>query len=202
MDWSDEIFPDHSGSWCFKRETTIDCDEHICGHLQWSCGDGQCIRWHERLVFQNLILQEVTCDNLRNLNYMCEFSSLLQAWTLPNGLCWPFEDRYDDPQLSMNNTTLTDKEKCIYLIRCALSDGLELDCPCDRSDCSFLISNTCKDIYYEYPVGPVILPYVYTWFNKTHTFENKMPSYIILFGDVKCRGYHGSLKVKTNYKLQ
>ncbi|UJR18731.1 hypothetical protein I4U23_005638 [Adineta vaga] len=108
MDWSDEIFPDDSDSWCFRTTSTIDCDEHICGYLYWS-----------------------SCDNLRNLNYMCELSLKFRAWTLPNGLCWLSQDRYDDPQLNMNNTMLKNKEKYIYLIRCIFSDGLGVDCPCN-----------------------------------------------------------------------
>lgn len=137
MDWIDENqikFQD--AEWCFREKTTIDCEEHLCLRLGWSCGDRQCITWRERLVFQNYLSESRGCWNLRHMNHMCELTSLIRGWTLPNGLCWFFTNRYDDPRLSMDNVALSNDEKCIYLLRCLLSDGSELDCPCNSSNCS------------------------------------------------------------------
>ena len=143
MDWSDEIFIDKIGVSCFQRATTIDCDEHICPYFLWSCGDGQCIYWRYAVLFEDVLFIGIGCNNLRHINYMCELSLASRGWTLPNGLCWIFSDRYDDPQLSMNNMSLTNGEKCVYLIRCVLSDGGELDCSCNRSNCSSIMANVC-----------------------------------------------------------
>ena len=93
MDWSDENYiKDRSDSWCFAKMTTIDCDEHLCHNQLWSCGDGQCINWHDRLIFQNIHPQSPGCRNLRNMNYMCELTSIWEGWTLPNGLCGFFQE--------------------------------------------------------------------------------------------------------------
>src|SRR5438874_878328 len=96
MDWTDENINENHGQPCFWKKMTIDCDEHICRNRLWSCGDGQCILWHQRLVFQNFLSQNIGCLNLRNLNYMCELTSIMQGWTLANGLCWFFDDGYND----------------------------------------------------------------------------------------------------------
>ena len=90
MDWSDENY-DKLALWCFETMITIDCDEHICAHRMWSCGDGQCILWQNRLVLQNFMESISICSNGRNMNYMCELHSKIRAWTLSNGLCWGSE---------------------------------------------------------------------------------------------------------------
>jgi hypothetical protein len=183
---------DAGASWCFSEKTTIDCDEHLCHHRLWSCGDGQCIYWNMRLVFQNFILQSRGCWNMRNMNYMCELTSLEHGWTLPNGLCWFSTDRYNDTRLTMNSVTLSNEEKCIYLIRCLLSDGLELHCPCNSLNCSYIMPNACQTNHsYIYLVGPLIRPYIWIVYNSTGDFKNKMPHQIILDGNVRCRGYQG-----------
>lgn len=203
MDWSDENMRGSITPQCFWEVSRIDCDEHLCMNRLWSCGDGQCIYWHNRLIFQNLLPLEIGCLNMRNMNYMCELTPLGSGWTLSNGLCWFFEERYNDSQLSMNNLALSRYEKCIYLIRCLLSDGFELDCPCNRLTCSNISQNVC-DIgrCYPYPEGPLIRPYAETCYKWTNNFEDKMPHWILLSGNVRCRGYSGhfnsSRKVSMN----
>ena len=92
MDWSDEneIPGSVNSIRCFGQKTTIDCDEHICRNNLWSCGDGQCIDWHERFVFQNFLSKTWGCQNLRNFNHMCELNTITDMWTLSTGLCWVF----------------------------------------------------------------------------------------------------------------
>ncbi len=131
MDWSDEQ-QFNFGHWCFYEVTTIDCDEHLCQDETWSCGDGQCIMWQDRLIFQDMLTIALPCYNEREANYMCELHPLRLSWTLPDGLCSFSEAHFDDPELSLNNIALSNDEKCLYLIRCALPDGYELDCPCNH----------------------------------------------------------------------
>ena len=193
MDWSDEKFRYYNGEWCFGAMTTIDCDEHICPNLLWSCGDGECILWHDRFIFQNTVPVTIGCWNLRNMNFMCELNLVQRAWTLPNGLCWwwKFDSLYDDPRLSMNNPALSNEEKCIYLIRCALSDGFEVDCPCNHLNCSYIMPDVCEEgRTYPYPPGPLVRPYIRTHYDWTSDFENKLPL-LFLSGNVRCRGFHG-----------
>ena len=194
MDWSDDSQMIEPGAeWCFWEKTTIDCDEHLCYRQGWSCGDGQCINWHERLIFQNFLRQSRGCWNMRNANYMCELTSLEHGWTLPTGLCWFLPDRYNDTRLSMSNVALSKKEKCIYLIRCALSNGSESHCPCNSLNCSYIMPKVCQiDTSYRYPEGPLIRPYLKTVYNWTSDFKNKIPYLIIVDGNVRCRGYQSN----------
>jgi hypothetical protein len=191
MDWSDEQLW-YFSPWCFFAATTIDCDEHLCQEKLWSCGDGQCMLWSDRLIFQNFVPLIFPCYNMRHVNYMCELHLSGRGWTLPNGLCSFFEDHFDDLQLSLNDVTLSKDEKCVYLIRCALSDGYELDCPCNRLNCSNIMSSVCeKNDSYRYPPGPLIRPHVFTYYNWTHGFKNKIPQFFLI-GGIRCRGYYGS----------
>lgn len=200
MDWSDEQEFDF-GNWCFYEVTTIDCDEHLCHNQMWSCGDGQCITWQDRLIFQDLIELSDRCHNLRNTNYMCELIPWRRSWTLPNGLCWFSEPSFDDPELSLNNIVLSNDEKCLYLIRCALSDGYELDCPCNRRNCSTITSVVCnRTVLYRYPRDALVHPHVLTYFNWTHGLRNKKPE-LVLVGGIKCRGYYGSFDRSPEIRL-
>jgi hypothetical protein len=60
---------------------------------------------------------------------------------------WLLLEGYDDPQLDMNNPKLSDEEKCIYLIRCVLSDGLERDFPFNHQNCSKVIIR--QKVYFD-----------------------------------------------------
>ena len=202
MDWSDENVQDSAGYWCFEGIPTIDCNEHICMNEMWSCGDGQCIEWHKRWTFQKFIPPARSCDNLRHMNYMCELSPWERAWTMPNGSCWLFENDFDDPRLSMSNALLSDDEKCLYLIRCALSDGFERDCQCDRLNCSTLMASVCqRGIVYLYPQGRLIRPYIYTYYVATSDYQDKIPQLMDVSGHIRCRGYHGYVPSSANYRL-
>jgi hypothetical protein len=88
MGWSDE-FEQRSSESCSFTPDAMECDEHICPRHSFSCGDGQCVDWITRMVFQRFVPAQNDCFNKRNLNFMCEVSEHRRAWTLPNGLCWP-----------------------------------------------------------------------------------------------------------------
>ncbi|CAF4239799.1 unnamed protein product [Rotaria sp. Silwood2] len=85
MDWSDEYNID-LGQSCSFQAKPIECDEHLCHSNTYSCGDGQCIEWFTRLVFQREVSPGKDCYNKRNLNYMCEASQDQPSWTLEDGL--------------------------------------------------------------------------------------------------------------------
>ena len=206
MDESNESSPIYDQtSYCFWQKTTIDCDERFCSYAMWSCGDGQCIAWTNRLVFQNLVLMNSGCLNMRHRNHMCELTAMQDGWTLPTGLCWFFTNsRYDDPRLSMNNPALSDEEKCIYLIRCLLSNGSERDCPCNRFNCSSIIPSVCEKTttHHAYPNGALIRPYIRTYYNWRKNFTNKIPHKIHLTGNIRCSGYHGFFDPIANLQLK
>ncbi|CAF1067220.1 unnamed protein product [Adineta steineri] len=191
MDWTDENYKVHLGGWCFHTVNAGDCDEHWCLPDRWSCGDGQCIYYNDRLIFMNIEVRNSECWNYRHMYYMCEMNSIEPLWTLEDGRCWPYR-QYDDPQYSKGSMGFTDIEICTYLIRCALSDGFEIHCPCNRLNCSYIMREVCIDDYmYEYPIGPLIHPYMRTMYYAYRDFTNKVPDELILFGGIRCRGYYG-----------
>ena len=193
MDGSDELYHE-SGKSCPFSSNTMQCDEHICPHRSYSCGDGQCIPWQTRMAFQRLVKPESDCFNKRNLNYMCEVSPHQPAWTLESGLCWPDKD-YDDPRYPPWNmiyaSKLTDEEKCEYLIRCALSKGFEHDCPCNHRNCTEMMMNVCSrpNHLILYPPEGLINQNVLIMYNYTHSMENPNFQFFLLSGGLKCRGY-------------
>ena len=119
MDWTDKKLENDVGDKCaYNSSNRSECVKHWCTRHFWSCGDGQCIMWRSRVAFQVLLSQSGYCHNLRNLNYMCEVSTKLRLWTMPNGKCTQTIG-YDNLHQDMHHRDLSDDDKCIYLIRCA-----------------------------------------------------------------------------------
>lgn len=195
MDWSDELFLDN-GEICPFYAASLYCDEHLCPSIMYSCGDGQCIEWSDRMVFQRFYPILDGCFNKRNLNYMCEASPNRPTWTLESGLCWP--DRgYDDPQYlpwtRVNFSQLASDETCQYLFRCSLSNGFERDCPCGSQNCTSLMLTYCpkRSTRVLYPRKGLINGNVLFFHNllRYRGSLNKEP-HVELYGNIKCRGYH------------
>ena len=196
MDWSDEL--NHgSGTSCSFTPNAMECDEHICPPQSFSCGDGQCVDWITRMAFQRFAPAKEDCYTKRNLNYMCEVSPHQRAWTLLNGLCWS-GDCFDDltyPSWNMlNNSNVTSDEKCQYLLRCALSDGLERDCPCNRLNCSQIMSNVCRDnSLLLYPQAGLISPNILFYYELGRSDNIWNVSGMIPRGTQRCRGYQATV---------
>ncbi|UJR07518.1 hypothetical protein I4U23_011807 [Adineta vaga] len=199
MDWSDELRDDFSKS-CSFSSNAMECDEHICPRQSFSCGDGQCIDWITRMSFPAIILPENNCFNKRNLNHMCEINPHQPTWTLSNGLCIPDKD-YDDflfPSWNrINSSDLNNDEICTYLLRCALSDGLERDCPCNRSRCVYFMANICSNnSVFIYPKSPLINPNVLFYF-KYDFYKNLIIDGILLIGTKQCHKHLVTIKEYT-----
>lgn len=91
------------------------------------------------------------------------------------------------------------RKNAYYLMRCSLSNGYELDCPCDGSNCSYIMAKVCEiDRYYRYPEGPLIRPYLKTAYNWTSDLKNEIPHLIMVDGNVRFRGYQSTF----NYSQQ
>lgn len=192
MDWSDEKVSTYTAWWCGISASCFECDEHICGHrTHWSCGNGECMRWSQRLPFHELVPRDANCYNLRNLYFMCELSTIPVAklWTQTNGMC-THNLSYAEGHLNLTATLNQSNESiCIYLIRCSLS--MNLNCPCNESTCAPLMDKFCeKGMSYAYPTGPLIRPYLWTYFD----WENlsPVPQFIVINGSIRCRGYRAS----------
>jgi hypothetical protein len=204
MDWSDELNQE-SGESCSFTPNTMECDEHLCSRNKFSCGDGQCIEWGTRMAFQRFLPALDNCFNKRNLNHMCEVSPHQRAWTLPNGLCWSYRD-YDDPRYppwnKINGSKLSNGEKCQYLLRCALSEGLESDCPCDHTNCSQLMMNICPDSsIIIYPSGKLINPNVLVYYDYSKLGHNQEIAALVFHGNLRCRGYQLTIEEPISIPL-
>ncbi|CAF0990486.1 unnamed protein product, partial [Didymodactylos carnosus] len=188
MDGSDEKVPNR-GNDCSFEERTFDCDEHFCHKGLWSCGDGECIDNMGRFVYEPSLSTDDPCRSMREYNYQCEMSTDYPLWTLPTGLCWPFPNYIDSAYRTTNN------QECLYLIKCALSGGLESTCPCSHNQCLHLISKTCPHTI-EYPSVPLIRPYIKTYFEADRNWHNKEPDTFLASGSIKCRGYQAHIYVR------
>ena len=188
MDHSDET--GMLGPYCFISPYTFLCDEFIGPREFWSCGDGEFISSFFRLPFQTLSTPQPYCNNLRNLNHMCEAFSLDNAWTLPNGMC-EFELDYDDPRFNVSTINTNSSETCAYLLKCALTNGLEHDCPCRiAKSCFDLMLSLCPDPQMiQFPKAGLIRPYIVTFYAAQTDYDDKTPADFILSGSVRCLGY-------------
>jgi hypothetical protein len=200
MDWSDETDYFDFSKQCPFISNNMDCDEHLCLSHQWSCGDGQCISRDHRFPFYPAA-DGFGCDNFRESRHMCETNAFFPMWTeypikpddLPHvfGSCWEVP-LYDEK----NYTSLTQNETCIYLIRCALTNGLGKSCPCGRtgqSTCRELMTNLCGNSLYPYPPEKSIDVHIETYYMGSRDWYERIPDFIILSGSAKCRGYHAVL---------
>ncbi|CAF4411452.1 unnamed protein product [Rotaria sp. Silwood2] len=192
MDWSDEVRRD--SDICYYTPNTMNCDEHVCSRQEYSCGDGQCISWYDRISFQRWLPRSTDCFNKRNLNFMCELSFHRRTWTLANGLCWP-DENYDDPLNSpwhiINSTSSVSNQECNYLVRCFFTDNFERDCPCKDYDCIEIMKRVCPmKSHVNYPAPGVINNNTFILYDLS-TLSKKDPNdYIfVLYGEVLCRGY-------------
>ncbi len=145
------------GTECAFQPASDECDDRICIRSQWSCGDGQCIS--NRLLFQ-LNPYSASCHSSRDQYYMCELNPFSKQWTLPNGKCYPYSSFSEYKEILVHNRT--DSERCLYLIKCALSQALEKNCPCGwLFECARRLQNTCSSSIIQYPNGAILTPYTF-----------------------------------------
>ncbi|CAF1196742.1 unnamed protein product, partial [Didymodactylos carnosus] len=184
MDWTDERpFWPGSGDAC-PFQTSFSCDEHICKRAEFSCGNGECQSFDtNRLKSFWFTAYSDYCQNLRELNYICEASSHFRLWTIDNGYCLPYEIPYDETVVDNN---------CSFYVKCALSCGLNLNCPCrnDTVDCiTNKIKITCPDDKILYPHGALFTPYYHLIYLREHNWLEKTPDFLLYNGSIKCKGY-------------
>ena len=200
MDRSDEKFRVNSQIYCAYYSSNMECDENLAYDHNWSCGDGQYISWQDRMAFQTTFPDRQVCHNMRNLYYMCELwrpspSSwpYAELWTAENGMCQ--YRGFDDYAMGMHEN-MSDTDRCTYIVRCALSAGAELDCPCTGEDCSQLLTTFCDDqMLVQYPrEGALLAPHIFMFYNWTQrrNWIDPTPDEWWLDGTVRCRGFEAS----------
>ena len=183
MDLSDEIHS-FNDTLCTFEETSLECDDRICPPDEWSCGDGQCI--HNRIAFQIRYSGEIECNSRRDQYHICETHNERRRWTLSNGKCF-FNEMYRE----FNSKNRSEAEECIYFSKCALSMGLDWNCPCTYNFFCFYeeMSSPCSSSNIQYPNGAIVAPYIFFIYYDTRDWWGKTSDYIILNATIKCRGY-------------
>ncbi|CAF4029492.1 unnamed protein product [Rotaria sp. Silwood1] len=137
LDWSDEMQFKKSKD-CSKERVSTMCDDHVCLPNEWSCGDGECI--HDRLDFQKST-RPITCQNERNQYFMCETHRTAILWTMPNGRCYGGDNEKYERSAVTNGSA---EEQCMYLLKCALSQGREDGCSCyNGAECAKVLEQIC-----------------------------------------------------------
>ena len=179
LDWSDEMsFKDHRQ--CPTESVTTKCDDRICLSSQWSCGDGQCIE--DRLAFQKSAV-DLSCDSRRDQYFVCETHWSDIQWTMPNGRC--FRGRGYVASLVTNRS---DYEQCEYLLKCALSQGAEMNCPCELdSRCAEKLNEVCTLPLISYPRGAIFAPFLFFFYNRTLHWKKREATWVLLNGTVRCQ---------------
>ncbi len=128
------------------------------------------------------------CKNMRDMNYMCEAITRDSKswWTINEGYCLPYSLPYQTSGL--DTTTMTNK--CVFSVKCALSDRLDQDCQCKNATaCRKAVNSSCA-MYLRYPESDSILaPYIDMLYIRDRDWTNKKPDKIGYRGRVKCIGY-------------
>ncbi|CAF4374104.1 unnamed protein product [Rotaria socialis] len=183
MDGSDEMPDDGLSTKCALTPLVIDCDDRICPLHSWSCGDGQCILSFYRHIYQSFYPTGGTyCYSMREFNHMCETAVGKSLWTKPNGMCAEFG--YKDDSIA----DLSGYNKCIYLTRCALSSGAEVECPCNGINCTVLLSINCMEFeLLFYPRKGIIRPTIHHAYIRNRNWSYTEPDGHVLIGILQCR---------------
>ncbi|CAF2931887.1 unnamed protein product, partial [Rotaria sp. Silwood2] len=121
---------------------------------------------------------------------MCEAWIAEEAWTLPSGMC-EFKRGYDDLRYDATTINASSPETCTYLLKCALTNGFERDCPCNGTvSCKDIMLLLCDDPQMiPYPNLGLIRPYIFFFYAAQDKYLDKTPTKIVLSGSIQCRGY-------------
>ncbi|CAF3820942.1 unnamed protein product [Adineta steineri] len=163
----------------------FNCDEVLVPRNQFSCGDGQFHR--DSYLLYREKSNDVYCASFRSSNFKCELDKYQPLWTMNNGQCVIYG------RLEGNST----KDICLFLIKCALHNGLGLGCPCNGQNCTNTILHyncTSDNGFIEYPLGGVLALNVRTFYMLENLYGNEQPTNISFTGSVKCIGFQVSLK--------
>ena len=179
LDWSDEM-PYYDDRQCADEAASAQCDDRYCPPQQWSCGDGQCVR--DRFLFQKLRQVEFECRSQRDQYFLCETHYAVGKWTLASGRCMEGSGYYEPDQ-----SNYTVDEECQYLLRCALSYGLDHRCLCRNPfACPERSNDTCPLNLIRYPRAEIIAPYMLLLYNRSRNFTRYDADLSLISGTIKC----------------
>jgi hypothetical protein len=105
-------------------------------------------------------------------------------WTLENGHC------VDENWIENNLTEMNDFEKCVFYLKCKLTDSTSADC----DNVTHHFHSLCQNKTIKYPSEPVLKPYLQTIYELAELRSSKMPNFVYLNGSIKCIGYQALFK--------
>lgn len=181
---------------CFSS-SNVDCDEHLCLYDQYSCGDGGCSTQETNRITVSLEDMNHICSNYRNLNYLCEImktGAFEYMWTIDGGYCMNFNLAYKAEKYD----SVSNKDECAFLIKCAFTNGLDTSCVCDN-DCEAQIESICPSEI-QYPAeGNFITPYLIMKYHRDrYDWMQIIPDEYYVHGSIRCRGYQVITTVDQN----
>lgn len=194
MDWSDEMLGGYSSGESCPYSPGVECEEHMCVYDAYSCGNGHCIYDGTNPFTSEHNGDPSYCSNYRELNFFCEAVDILEKpshWTINGGYCVP--NRVSFRKLGWDK--ISQENNCTFLLKCALTNGLDSDCPCPTklTSCEKLVELHCPQTI-QYPSeGNILAPYLkmkYTRESKRGWYRNnKIPNQLYFQGSIKCYGY-------------
>ena len=168
---------------CPDDTVSLVCDDRPCPPNSWSCGDGQFLL--DRLSFETDWTIQRSCASRRDQYFMCERNVFIRQWTLPNGRCFK--------PSTLHSVTIHEQgtiDTCEYFVKCALSQGLDENCPCGQDmACVNELENPCDSLTVQYPKGAVLAPYIFHLYNTDRDWSENRPDWLVINGTIKCRGY-------------
>ncbi|CAF1558258.1 unnamed protein product, partial [Adineta ricciae] len=164
----------------------FNCEELLAPRTYFSCGDGEL--YPDTAVLYSESYHNEHCLTFRDKNFMCELDqSGLMMWTKKNGQCVLYG------RLEGNTTD----DICLFLIKCALTNGQGRGCPCNGQNCKNRIiyyNCTTNGSYVEYPKGGIFAPFVKTFYLLDYLYGNRRPNNISFSGSIKWNGFQVSVK--------
>lgn len=163
---------------CALASSKFLCDEATAYRTHSACGDGE---------FKDSM--SISCYNYRMCMFSCEFcivdpynshiSMGERAWTLENGHC------VSRGQIPENLNDVTEAEKCLFYLKCKLTNGKTTGC----DDVIRAFDEICTNKTINYPPGPVFKPYAQTVYQLFQLNSRSLPNYVYFNGSIKCIGY-------------
>ena len=182
LDWSDEMEYKRSNL-CPTEIVSTECDDHICPFNLWSCGDGQCIHHRSEYLVSTRTDGE-SCRNQRNYHHMCELYQSSMQWTRPDGRCFIADTKIKNWYV-LNDTA---EDHCQYMMRCALSQGAHIHCPCwQNQKCFDQLAQICSMPMIPYPPRPSIAAFIHFLYDRSKQPTENLPSLLAINGTIKCR---------------
>ncbi len=90
---------------------------------------------------------------------------------------------------------LSDEEKCLWFVKCALVSKRAPWCSCFGNDCAANISRICQQPLIIYPSGRLFNTLITVAYARNRTnWRDTMPDYFFISGSLKCRGFHLTFK--------